>query len=195
MAEWQQLWGLAGTGSLEGVAKYQGGDVLAKFATDPDGLTPEDFRLRADSAGYHAGADGKDLVRRRGPGRTGAAYERWKQTPEYQEWLKDTGQLEDHAAVARPKPETGAFVLLGGAGVAERKFDTLAEAVLRAGDGDTIEIRGNGPFVTDPITTNHALTIRAGEGYRPVLRQSEETVYERTLFVARGRIDPRRARR
>ena len=33
---------------------------------------------------------------------------------------------------------------------AERKFDTLAEAVLGASDGDTIEVRGNGPFVIDP---------------------------------------------
>ena len=40
--------------------------------------------------------------------------------------------------------------------------------------------------MTNPITTNHALTIRAGEGHRPVLRQSEETVYEQPLFVARG---------
>ena len=61
----------------------------------------------------------------------------------------------EHAAAARavnrerrhPASE-GAFVLLGGKGVAERKFDTLAEAVQGASDGDTIEIRGNGPFVT-----------------------------------------------
>ena len=33
----------------------------------------------------------------------------------------------------------------------ERKFDTLAEAVQGASDGDTIEVRGNGPFVSEPI--------------------------------------------
>jgi hypothetical protein len=57
-------------------------------------VTPEDFRLRADSAGYQAGEDGKDLgadVDLVGPGQ---AYERWKQTPEYQQWLKETGQLQ-----------------------------------------------------------------------------------------------------
>src|SRR5205085_11219566 len=30
-------------------------------------------------------------------------------------------------------------------------YATLAEAVMGASDGDTIEIRGNGPFVTEPI--------------------------------------------
>ena len=66
-------------------------------------------------------------------------------------------------------------MLLGGKGVAERKFDTLAEAVLGASDGDTIEIRGNGPFVSEPINLgNQALTIRAGEGFRPVIRLSSE---------------------
>jgi hypothetical protein len=93
-AEWQQFWGLAGTGSLEGVAKYQSGDVLAKFATDPDRLMPEDFRLRPDSPGYRAGKDGKDLgadVDLVGPG---PAYVRWKKTPEYQQWLKDSGQVK-----------------------------------------------------------------------------------------------------
>ena len=56
--------------------------------------TPEDFRLRSGSAGYQAGKDGKDLgadVDLVGPG---PAYELWKKTPEYQEWLKVTGQLK-----------------------------------------------------------------------------------------------------
>ena len=41
-----------------------------------------------------AGRDGKDLgadVDLVGPG---AAYARWKNTPEYQEWLKETGQMK-----------------------------------------------------------------------------------------------------
>ena len=102
-----------------------------------------------------------DLV---GPG---PAYERWKKTPEYQQWLKDTEQFRAEA----PKPEPKAFVVLGGKGVEVRKFDTLAEAVQGASDGDTIEIRGNGPFVSEPITISEsALTIRAGEGFRPVIK-------------------------
>src|SRR5262245_29425231 len=85
LADWQQLLGLAGAGSLEGSANYQGGDLLAKFATDPDGLTPDDFRLRPDSPGYRAGKDGKDLGADVDLVGSGPAYERWKKTPEYQQ--------------------------------------------------------------------------------------------------------------
>ena len=70
------------------------GDLLAKLGAAPEKLTPEDFRLRPDSAGYRAGKDKKDLgadVDLVGPG---PAYERWKKTPDYQQWLKDTGQVK-----------------------------------------------------------------------------------------------------
>jgi hypothetical protein len=79
-------------------------------------------------------------------------------------------KLEGAPAPAAVKGENGAFVLLGGTGVADRKFDTLANAVQRANDGDTIEIRASGPFITDPIMTKHALTIRATDGARPVFK-------------------------
>jgi hypothetical protein len=79
-------------------------------------------------------------------------------------------RLEDETPAATvPKAEPGAFVLLAGKGIAERKFDSLAEAVQRASDGDTIEVRGNGPFVTDYIAFRHALAVRAGVGFHPVL--------------------------
>src|SRR5262249_48724345 len=66
------------------------------------------------------------------------------------------------------------FVLLGGKGEVG-KFDTLAEAVQRASDGDTIEVRGNGPFITGPIKITHpSLVIRAAGGTRPVIRFSDE---------------------
>jgi len=108
-----------------------------------------------------------DLV---GPG---PAYERWKKTPEYQQWLKDTKQT----IVEAPKPESKAFVVMGRGLVGERKFDTLTEAVSRASDGDTIELRGNGPFFTQPINIPRtALTIRAGEGCRPVIKLAPEAV-------------------
>jgi hypothetical protein len=78
-------------------------------------------------------------------------------------------------AVESVKIGTHPFVVLGGKGVAERKFDTLADAVQGASDGDTIEIRGNGPFVTHPVRIHgRALTVRAAEGFRPVLRLSTE---------------------
>src|SRR5262249_25706739 len=41
--------------------------------------------------------------------------------------------------------------------------------------GGTIEVRSNGPFVCDPVVIRgRALTLRAGGGFRPVLRLSPE---------------------
>jgi hypothetical protein len=94
LVEWKQFWRSPETGSIEGNVRYQGGDLLTKLAAAPEKLTPADFRLRADSAGYRAGKDGKDLgadVDLVGPGQ---AYERWKKTQEYQQWLKETGQVQ-----------------------------------------------------------------------------------------------------
>jgi serine/threonine protein kinase len=89
LADWKKVWASGDADAVEGRVKYQGGDLLAKLRDAPEKLTPEDFRLRADSPGYKAGKDlgaDVDLV---GPG---AAYGRWKKTPEYQQWLKTTGQ-------------------------------------------------------------------------------------------------------
>src|SRR5262249_111256 len=64
---------------------------------------------------------------------------------------------------------------LTGKGVEVRKFDTLAEAVLSSNDGDTIEVRGNGPFVTEPIIIRkNALVIRAGKAFRPVIELCQD---------------------
>src|SRR5262249_32365963 len=66
---------------------------------------------------------------------------------------------------------SGPFVVLGGKGREERGFDTLAEAVEASERGDAIEVRGNGPFESNPIDLGRsALTIRAAEGFRPVIR-------------------------
>ena len=47
--------------------------------------------------------------------------------------------------------------------------------MLGSTDGDTIEVRGNGPFMTPPLHLGKtALTIRAGEGFRPVIKLSPE---------------------
>jgi hypothetical protein len=87
-------------------------------------------------------------------------------------------------AVAAPKGEAGAFVLLGGQGVEGRKFDTLSEAVQGTNDGDTIEVRGNGPFVSKPINIDRtALTIRVGAGFRPVIKPSSEGIEKVPLLA------------
>jgi hypothetical protein len=173
LAEWNQFWGQADTGCQQATVKFQGGDLIVKRTSGPERIALEDFRLRADSTGYRAGKDGKDFgadVDLVGPG---PAYERWKHTPEYQEWLKATGQGKQPATNA----SRGAFVVLGDKGETVRKYDTLASAVLNAGEGDTIEIGGNGPFITDPIAMQgRALTIRAGAGFRPVIKLSPEAV-------------------
>ena len=93
LESWNRFWGLADTGSLLGVIRFQGGDLRMKAKENPQQLMPEDFRLTPDSAGHRAGPDGKDLgadVDLVGPGE---AYERWKKTPEYQEWHNQLREL------------------------------------------------------------------------------------------------------
>jgi hypothetical protein len=93
-AAWDRFWNLQPTAARSGTPKFQGGDVFALTQTGAQALGPEAFRLRPDSTGYRAGKDGKDLgadVDLVGPG---PAYERWKKTPAYQQWLKDMGRLK-----------------------------------------------------------------------------------------------------
>jgi serine/threonine protein kinase/WD40 repeat protein len=80
-----------------------------------------------------------------------------------------TAAISAGPTASAAKPEIGAFVLLGGKGLVKRKFDTLAGAVAAAEGGDTIEVRGGGPFVSPPVFIGKALTIRAGKGFRPVI--------------------------
>jgi hypothetical protein len=92
MADWKQFWGDAETGSMEGRARYRGGDILGIAEKSPEQLTPEDCRLHPDSPGHAAGPDGKDLgadIDLVGPG---PAYEKWKKTAEYRVWLNESGQ-------------------------------------------------------------------------------------------------------
>jgi hypothetical protein len=94
LADWKRFWGGAEVDSLEGRVRCHGGNLLTKLRATPEKLTPDDFRLRPNSAGYRAGKDGKDLgadVDLVGPG---PAYERWKKTPEYKQWLNETGHLK-----------------------------------------------------------------------------------------------------
>jgi hypothetical protein len=95
LATWRKFWGSPETGSIEGEIRYQGGHLAGRLSQgEGDRITPDDFRLRPGSAGYRAGKDGKDLgadVDLVGPG---PAYERWKKTPDYQEWLKESGQVK-----------------------------------------------------------------------------------------------------
>ena len=61
LQDWNRFWGLTDTGSTQGLIRYQGGYLHATARANAEQLTPEDFRLGPDSAGYRAGPDGKDL--------------------------------------------------------------------------------------------------------------------------------------
>lgn len=116
LAGWRQFWGTSEADSVEGAVRFQGGDLLARLAAAPEKLTPDDFRLRPDSAGYRAGKDGNDLgadIDLVGPG---PAYERWKKTPEYQHWLTETGQLagEETTPETRERQSAEMFLRKGG---------------------------------------------------------------------------------
>jgi serine/threonine protein kinase len=168
-SQWNRFWDINDVSTHTELIRYQGGDLRAKATTDPGQLTPEDFQLRSDSDGYQAGPDGRDIganIDFVGPGE---AYERWKQTDEYDRWRKETEALmvEESAKASEP------FAVLSGEGAEVGSFATLADAVVGSSPGDTIEIRGNGPFETDPIEIPHPLVIRAGDGCRPVIHATE----------------------
>src|SRR5262249_11429 len=57
LADWKKFWGTADMDASEGVVRYQGGNLRTKLAQSSDKITPDDFRLRPDSAGYRAGKD------------------------------------------------------------------------------------------------------------------------------------------
>ena len=134
------------------------------------GAGPEEVRLPAGQL-HGAGDEGRQA---------GAARRNWSRS--LAAASRSCGSAGGSTAGGRgaDKRDAGAFVLLGGKGVAERKFDTLAEAVQGASDGDTIEIRGNGPFVSQPVNIQRtALTIRAGAGFRPVIKLSPEAIQQK----------------
>ena len=94
LADWNQFWGVRDTASLQGKIRYRGGDPRSRPLTQLEQVTPKDFRLQVGSPGYKREKNGRDIgadVDMVGPG---AAYERWKKTPAYQQWLKDTKQAE-----------------------------------------------------------------------------------------------------
>jgi serine/threonine protein kinase/TusA-related sulfurtransferase len=171
---WEDFWGIGNTGSLQGAVKFEGGDLIKKANDSPAALKPEDFRLASDSIGKGKGKDGKDLgadVDLVGPGR---AYEKWKQTKEYQEWLKGTGP------VSAPKP----FVILAKGGRPEKAVATLQGAVAAAQSGDIIEVIADGPAITKPIYIGKkALTIRAAPGTAPTLLLKREANADPTVNI------------
>ncbi len=98
------FWGVTEKGYQRGVIRFSGGNLSARSQHDLVGLSLEQFRLRPDSAGYQAGPDGKDLgadIDLVGPGE---AYERWKQTLEYQALRQQVEELMRPGAAKLPAP-------------------------------------------------------------------------------------------
>ena len=90
LADWGKLLGGKSIRSIQGNATFAGGDLFAKPLLE---LKTADFRLAKGSPGQGVLRGGKDLgadVDLVGPGE---AYERWKKTPAYQEWRKQTEEL------------------------------------------------------------------------------------------------------
>jgi hypothetical protein len=93
LPSWKAFWNLPSLDALEGRPQYSAGEAFSPALLAAQ-LQPADFRLHPDSPGKAEGPGGKDVgadVDLVGPG---PAYERWKKTPEYQEWLKDTRQMK-----------------------------------------------------------------------------------------------------
>lgn len=93
-AELRKLWKHDGKPTIHANAILERKDFPA-YRSHPvwADLQPADFRLAKGSPGQGVLPGGKDLgadVDLVGPG---AAYERWKKTPEYQEWRKKTEEL------------------------------------------------------------------------------------------------------
>jgi hypothetical protein len=107
-AEWADFWNEPEAVIKEGVIRYQGGDLVSKLFDSPDEITPDDFRLRSDSAGYRVRSDGKDLganIDFVGPGE---GYERWKETPDYQQWQEERRKLmQPDSTEPEPADESG----------------------------------------------------------------------------------------
>jgi hypothetical protein len=94
LADWQQFWKLEPATGSWGRICFQAESLSEQVIEAPQTVSAADFRLRGDSLGKKAGPGGKDLgadVDLVGPGK---AYERWKQTPDYQQWLQDTGKVK-----------------------------------------------------------------------------------------------------
>ena len=140
-AAWREFWGLKRMRALRRDVALPGRQREGGQERTTGKLTADDFRLHNDSDGKGEGTNGRDIgadINKLGPGK---AYEAWKKSPARQTWLLTTRQIVDAAP----------FVVLAVGRQNEPKFATLSAAVEFAHPGDIIEIRGDGPFVTEPV--------------------------------------------
>ena len=113
----------------------------------------------------------------------------------------DVGKLSTPPVSATPLANTeqaggylskrAGLLIVDRKGKGENEFGTLAEALNAALSGDVIELRYSGPREEKPINlANHRVTIRAGEGCRPVVvfrpTEADPIKSPRSMLTASG---------
>jgi hypothetical protein len=88
LKDWEQFWDLKDAGSIQTQVRFKK-DFHRNYKGDP---IPDDFRLAGDSPGIGVAKRGRDLGADMDQVGPGLAYECFKQTPAYRQWLKDSGQ-------------------------------------------------------------------------------------------------------
>jgi hypothetical protein len=101
-------------------------------------------------------------------------------SPEAPAAPEEKGTPNPPAVAERP------FVLPALPGRPEQRCATLGEAVQQASRGDTVEVRGNGPFDCPSLSLRKPLRLRAGAGSRPVLRLAPDSEDQVDLLNSRS---------
>ena len=92
--DWKRFWDQPGLNSVSQQPVFTAWPPGRSTLTPNWEPPPAAFRLAPGSVGKGAGPNGRDLgadVDALGPG---DPYHAWRQTPAYQQWLKDTGQTK-----------------------------------------------------------------------------------------------------
>jgi len=89
------------------------------------------------------------------------------------------------------EPSRSGLLIVSASPQGSDQFSTLEAACAAARDGDVIELRFNGPRADKPLKlANQHLTIRAGEGYRPIVvfrpTDSDPVKYPRSMMTLAG---------
>ncbi len=159
-----QLTGQAGRLAGEAVQRARGEGTLVIESDDPE-LT---FTLAGSDISLEGGGS-HELHLRHGSYIVRAS--RGGQPVHEEEVTVPRGGREVVRPSVPPPVTPPPFVVLAHRHRPRREAKTLAEALERARPGDTIEVRGDGPFVTPPLSVRgKPLVIRAAAGSQPVIR-------------------------